>query len=286
MSTPSTATATLPPHHQFFSHRQTFQPPVSNYHYNTQRANGAGRLANPQYPGYASSASSDPRRTATNGSRQSQQTPSQSAATTTLDPPKMAGARSHERKTNWAEFYKHGLPKEVIVIDDDDSPPPPRPAQQRPSNGTRTVATNGSTRHADKRRKTAASAAYDPVYQQPPSYSTTQTPYNDISPSNYTMSTDRTASAHNTTAATSLGSQISNSAYIQPVEDGTVGQKRKRTRKAVADEAQEAKRRELELAANPFDDYVPPPNPPIKERDVYVPVISDVSSLPCILIVG
>jgi hypothetical protein len=28
---------------------------------------------------------------------------------------------------------------------------------------------------------------------------------------------------------------------------------------------------------DPYSDYIPPPNPPIKAKDVYVPVVSSVS---------
>jgi len=233
----------------------------------------SSRLPNPQFSGYPTGAStSDLRRTATVNSRQSnQQLPP-------LNPPQQPtdshDSQRKERKPDWNNFYRNGIPKEVIVIDDDDTPEPPQPAPASnqvpgPSN------TTGSMRHTDKKRKTAASAAYDPVYHQHQSYSATQTPYYDHSP-NKTASTDRTASAINTTAATSLGSQASNGAYLPPLDDGVVGQKRKRTRQAALDEANEAKRRELERAGDPYSAYVPPPNPPIKAKDVYVQVIPDV----------
>ena len=59
-------------------------------------------------------------------------------------------------------------------------------------------------------------------------------------------------------------------------EDANIGQKRKRvaTRKAVRDEQ---KRRELEHVGDAFLSYVPPPKPPIKAKDVPVPVVRDVS---------
>lgn len=244
------------------------------------------------YSGYASGASnpgSDIRRTASTHSRHPHQLPplTQPAAPD-MGAPSAASAASdaemqQRRQTNWADFYKNGLPKEIIVIDDDDDddngngngndqgePAPPRqPAQPR-------TATNGSTRHADKKRKTTAgTTAYDPVYNQHTSYSTTQTPYYD-SP-NHSISTDRTTSALNTTAATSLGSQASSSHHISPLENTAVGQKRKRTRAAAQDEAKQAKRRDLD-DRDPFALYQPPPNPVIKAKDVYVQVVTDVSS--------
>ena len=269
MSTPSTATATLPPHHQFYPHHQTYQPNIAN----AQLANGSARIANPMYNNYPSGASNpDPRRTTTTHSRQSQQLPplAQGAA---HDMDAHTAETTHRRRNpDWADFYKNGLPKEVIVIDDDDDePPPPRqPALAR-------TATNGSIRHTDKKRKTTASTAYDPVYNQDTSYSTTQTPYYD-SP-NHSISTDRTTSAFTTTAATSLGSQIGNGAHISPLDSAAIGQKRKRTRAAAQDEAKLAKRRELDQHDDPFSLYQPPPNPVIKTKDVFVQVVADVRPL-------
>jgi dual-specificity kinase len=227
------------------------------------------------YNGYTSGASTtDVRRTATAHTRQPQLPP---IATGPAPDDSMSapGSASRRRNPDWADFYKNGLPKEVIVIDDDDddeedpAPPPPRQPDL-----TRT-ATSGSARHTDKKRKTTASTAYDPVYNQQTSYSTTQTPYYD-SP-NQSRSTDRTTSALNTTAATSLGSQVSNGQHISPLDNNAVGQKRKRTRAVAQDEAKQNKRRELDHDDNPFSLYQPPPNPVIKAKDVYVQVVQDVS---------
>lgn len=116
--------------------------------------------------------------------------------------------------------------------------------------------------------------AYDVGYYDRPSYSMNPQPYGDSS-SGGSLSTDRTTSLH-TTAPTSMGSNgstgTSNGAYY---EDANVGQKRKRvtTRKSARDEQ---KRRELESAPDAFLNYIPPPQPPIKAKDVPVPVIRDV----------
>ena len=260
MSTPSTATATLPPHHQYFAHHPTWQPAVPNQHVNapTRLTN-----SNSHYNAYPAP---DLRRTATVNARQPQpaeEYPTQSSAT--------MSSRRREHKPDWAEFYKNGIPKEVIVIDDDSPDPPTRQPQS-----SRAAAAEG--RHADKKRKTAASAAYDPIYHQQTSYSTTQTPYYDQTPSYHTVSSDRTASAINTTASTSLGSQASNGVYAPQMDDGVIGQKRKRTtRRTTLDEAKEAKRRETEQQKEHWTTYVPPPHPPIKAKDVYVKVVADVS---------
>jgi dual-specificity kinase len=271
MSTPSTATATVPPHqHQFYSHHQAYQPNISN----GQLAHGSARIGNSLYNGYASGTSnSDLRRTATAHARQAPQLPP--LATPSHSEADMSSSSNKKRNPDWADFYKNGLPKEVIVIDDDDEEPA-SPSQPRPAPPARN-GTNGSVRHADKKRKTTASTAYDPVYNQHTSYSTTQTPYYD-SPNN-SASTDRTTSAHHTTAPTSLSSQASGAQQISPLDNSVVGQKRKRTRAAAQDEAKEAKRRELDHDDDPFSLYQPPPNPVIKAKDVYVQVIPDVSDL-------
>ncbi|KAF2715605.1 kinase-like protein [Pleomassaria siparia CBS 279.74] len=276
MSTPSTATAVAPPHHHY-SHHQAYQSNIPN----GQITNGVSRL----YNGYSNgSSNSDLRRTAT-GHRQPQQQQQQQQ----LPPPPPAPApapapaprrsmdstgSNQKKPVDWAAFYARGLPKEVIVIDDDDEEEPPaaRLPPPRPTQSIRN-APSSATRHTDKKRKMAASTAYDPVYNQHTSYSTTQTPYYD-SP-NQSTSTDRTTSALNTTAATSLGSQASTGQQISPLDNGVIGQKRKRTRAAAQDEAKEAKRRELDHDDNPFSLYQPPPNPVIKAKDVYVQVVPD-----------
>ena len=179
-----------------------------------------------------------------------------------------SSARSAKRRgPDWNEFYRNGLPKEVIVIDDDDDEPARAPATTVPQRTN----TNGSARHTDKKRKTAVATQYDPVYNQHTSYSTTQTPYYD-SPQHSTPA-DRTNSAHKTTAGTSIGS--SNGHHLSPLDNSIIGQKRKRTRAAVQDEAKEAKRRELD-DQDPFALYQPPPNPVIKAKEVYVSVVADV----------
>lgn len=286
MSTPSTATATLPPHHQFYPHHQThqtYQPSLPSLPNANQLANGSARIGNSIYNGYTSGASNpgtDIRRTASAHSthsthsahRHPQQLPPliQPAASDMGAPSAASSSDPRRRHPDWADFYKNGLPKEVIVIDDDedDAAAPRQPALQR-------TATNASARHTDKKRKTTAgTTAYDPVYNQHTSYSTTQTPYYD-SP-NHSTSTDRTTSALNTTAATSLGSQASNTHHISPLENTAVGQKRKRTRAAALDEAKQARRRDLDHD-DPFSLYQPPPDPVVKAKDVYVQVVADVS---------
>lgn len=195
--------------------------------------------------------------------------------------------RQRSREPDWKDFYRNGLPKEVIVIDD--SPPPrvsdsvePAAVALSSQNQTsRTVAgVSGGIHHAAKKRKRDdAGPAYDPVYHIQGSHSNTQTPVYKDSPSGSTISTDRTTSALHTTAATSLGSQYSangNGANGYHVDDVQPGQKRKRvaTRQQLANEA---KKRQIEVNGDAYSNYKPPPRPPIKAAEVNVKVMQDVS---------
>lgn len=275
MSTPSTATATLPPpHHNKFYHQ--YPQPISNPPLGAGSAR-AGTQGNQLYNNYINGSSNnlDIRRAPATQPKPEPQEPHlpPPAISDPLQPSMASQSRQGGRRRNppdWNAFYANGIPKEVIVIEDDDDPPVPHPPQhqQRYPNGN-----NGSDpgRHADKKRKTAASTAYDPVYAQNTSYSTTQTPYYESQ--NHSLSTDRNNSG--LTAPSSLGSQPSVGQQIAPLDASAAGQKRKRTRAAVQDEA---KRRELDNPdLHPFGLYHPPPNPPIKAKDVHVEVIPDVS---------
>lgn len=257
MSTPSTATRA---HHTFYK-SHTYQPNgQSNTH---SRVNGS--VAN-------TAADNDLRRTATINSRFTthlppiqikQQPPSQTREMSE------SSRRNGGRKPDWEEFYKNGVPREVIVIDDDSPPPTAKPTSNEKT-------TNGAVRAV----KSAKNGGYDPAYTGHASYSTTHTPY-DSSSANNTASTDRTQSAYLAqTATTSLGSQTSNGIYLPPLEDGMVGQKRKRTRAAAAEELQtSSKRREYERPSPISKDYVPPQKPILKAKDVTVEIIKDVRGM-------
>jgi dual-specificity kinase len=265
MSTPSTATATLPPpHHRYYSrHQQAFGHPATSY---GSIVKTTPRLPQPQFnPSYSSSSDK----------KLGIRLPPPSPAFYT--PEAMNGssrsrnqkATKNAKKPDWEEFYKNGVPQEVIIIDDDETPDPNLPNQS-----------DASLDRPDKKRKTGPSSNYDPVYNPQPSYSTTHTPYYDNSSSaNHTASTDRTAPLYKGTGSTSSGPTVANGNNFYPTyDDGMVGQKRKRTTRAV-EELKVTKRREIEKIQSPFSAYVPPPKPPHKARDVYVKIIKDVSTL-------
>ena len=197
----------------------------------------------------------------------------QSHSTSTL-PDSRKRDRHHP---DWEEFYKNGPPKEIIVIDDDDDEEPPPPPQNHDA-GSMTHPRDGRdvVAHASKKRRTGQTSTYDSARDNyATSYSHGRAYSHGNSGSN-TNSTDRTASlGYNTTAPTSLSS--TGSAGAAYVDDAAVGQKRKRTtRKSLADEK---RMRDIDILGDPNSQYVPPPNPPIKAKDVHVPQIRDVNTL-------
>ncbi|THC90108.1 hypothetical protein EYZ11_010440 [Aspergillus tanneri] len=280
MSTPSTATATHPTHHQQhygYPHHQTYQPNVS---YPTTSAAGTSRLATAAYP-YAVNSS-----TATLPYAQSPKVAA-TATTATMTTTTMSSIHNdvatvtsaqngRRKKPDWGEFYKNGIPKEVIVIDDTPPPEQAKGSSRGYATSSAVTVSNGNVPHpAGKKRRTGIETAYDVGYYDRPSYSINPHHYGDDS-SAASLSTDRTASLH-TTAPTSLSQGSSGASNGIFYEDANVGQKRKRvtTRKTVRDEQ---KRRELENAGDAFLSYIPPPKPPIKAKDVPVPVVRDYSS--------
>ncbi|KAL2705791.1 hypothetical protein AAEP93_001041 [Penicillium crustosum] len=272
MSTPSTATATHPSHHQGYGypHHPSYQPNTS---YPTSTTAAGPRLANP----YAISVASPTTTTLpyTQPPRMPPATTTPSAMTHQSGSSAAPSVGSRRKKPDWTEFYKNGLPKEVIVIDDSPGPEPSNGAPAPPAT-TSARPPPAAPQPAGKRRRTGIETAYDLGHYDRPSFSINPQHYGEES-SATSLSTDRTASLH-TTAPTSLGSQGSSGAASNGVyyDDGSVGQKRKRaTRKSTRDEQ---KRRELETAGDAFLSYVPPPKPPIKAKDVPVPVVRDYTS--------
>lgn len=180
------------------------------------------------------------------------------------------------RETDWSEFYKNGLPKEIIVIDD--TPEPEGTAtrsvtSQTLSNGAHVV-TNHSGPSQPAAKRPRHNDHYDPVhhnnYVAPQNQAQRSLPSGSNSLNSPASTSNRTNSAQHTTTATSLGSissQSYNDDYTQP------GAKR---RKLTRQQANEAKRREAAHVDN-YTVYKPPPYPPKKAGEVHVKVIPDVS---------
>ncbi|KFY73523.1 hypothetical protein V499_06399 [Pseudogymnoascus sp. VKM F-103] len=289
MTTPSATTAVLPQSdvHFGYSHHQNYQPNSASFRANGNLVKATARRG-PAYkfPPPSSNLTAPALDVAAlphveeshrpHLYEEDDQTPimPQVQTATTLQTPKK---RPRSREPDWRNFYKNGLPKEIIVIDD--SPPPRASASveavasgpRSDNNGANAAA---ALRHAAKKRK--RDDMYDPIYHIKAGPSQTRSPHYKGSNASSTISTDRTTSAIQTTAATSLGSQYSNNgSRAYPVDDTTQpGQKRKRvaTRQQLANEA---KRREIEINGDAFTNYRPPPRPPIKAPEVNVKVMQD-----------
>ena len=310
MSTPSTATAANPPHHLHYgySHHQGYHHQGAVYNPNSAGfLNDSSLLNNVHYnyhshqaPGTVTSAagSNSGSRTVTHGNTMPRHVRQNPGTTAPQSSSGTATSRKRQRAPDWREFYKNGLPKEVIVIDDDDeddgdgddgseptasSSAARQRQKQIPGDGRQRPAAPAQVNgvgNTNKRRKVdALRNAYDPVHQAQLANPAVPASHAGGSTSAKTMSTDRTASAVNTTAPTSLGSHHSQSGLGHAAyDDGqATGQKRKRTRNQLAEEA---KRMEMERQGDAYSDYFPPPKPPIKAKDVYVSVVHDVGVFP------
>ncbi|KAI0527999.1 kinase-like domain-containing protein [Xylaria bambusicola] len=324
MSTPTTATATLPPHYRHHHHH----PPPHHHHYPPYQAvqnNGYRSVAsgpvNNLLPTPSSTASTAPisnRHSQQQPQQQQQQqqpqhyhhngtTPSITAASYSVNPPysgneassnavtasvaparhlstrthstphseahhsNMAYTETQPRKRrrskepDWKQFYKNGLPKEIIIIDD--TPEPESKMSESATSRTYTNDTANSAankpgpRHVAKKRKKEDEFHPENLYDARLNGSYVQ------SSNGGSASTDRTTSAYNTTAPTSLSS---NGQY--DYEAPQTGQKRKRTRQQIA---QDAKRREVEVLGDGYHEYQPPQKPIKKCGEVSVRPVND-----------
>ena len=265
---------THPPHSPLYGHHTAYNTTSGSYATNHSLPTSSSRLA-PSYSFPNNTPASIPRTSASSNPRQATQS---STMPTSQSTSALQGSRKRERRPDWHEFYKNGPPKEIIVIDDDSPPPMPTKKENTRVNHPMKQETSRGEDHTNKKRRTGQTSAYDAATDQQISYSHARTYSNGNSVSN-TISTDRTTSLQ-TTAPTSLGSHTSHgstSAYADTsayVDDRRVGQKRKRvTRQQIADEK---KRKEIQVVGDAYSAYVPPPKPPIKARDVHVPLIKDV----------
>ena len=280
MSTPKTAVATLPPYHHHRSH-----PHNSHHHTHHYQVPSTSSTIT------ATSTATIPASTYRSGVAASHLHPSQGSFTAGQHSPGSTGMaaaaaapdasddqghsrkRRRSREPDWNNFYRNGLPKEVIVIDD--TPEPEANTGRKLANGhaanhavvaaTDVPPVPAYERYPVKRRRqndgaAAAPAAPATAYhvQYADSHSTP-------------LSSDRTNSAQHTTAPTSLSSSSQYSEAAAPL-------KRKRTTRQQV--ANEAKRREVDSLGGLLT-YKPPPFPPKKVSGVHVRVVPDVSIKVC-----
>ena len=266
MSTPSTITATIPPSHHL--HHYGFTQPHNSYPNTSRRlpdptsvSRSTGLTSSYTFPN--NTPSSLPRHTSSTSiqPRSAVMPPSQSDSRLST-----STAMKQERKPDWSEFYKNGVPKEIIQIDSDSDD---QVDTQKKASDTRGGARQAQP--ATKKRKTAPMSAHEDREQQP------QYSQNNSSAS-HTASTDRTTSLQ-TTAPTSLGSNASHGSSrtmtVAELPTPAAGQKRKRvTRKSAADDL---RKQEDSGATDALSHYFPPPRPPVKAPEVHVAVLRDVS---------
>ncbi|KIV82778.1 hypothetical protein, variant [Exophiala sideris] len=259
MSTPSTIATTVVPAHYGYAHQNLYSP--SSRTYPTTATLPAPQRLTTSYLSYPTSAQY-PRLQQSPASYRppsnvSSMAPSQSASTL---------PESQRKQPNWNEFYRNGIPKEIIVIDDD-SPEPEATTKtserQQPSD---------NAAYANGGRKRKVDQGYEVEYTDSPTYSTHPAKFGGSSSSASYHSGDRTTSLQTVTAPTSLESYGSNPAAHNSYEDVRVGQKRKRVQPPKETRSQ-AKRKQDPTDA--FADYIPPSKPLRKAADVHVPVIRD-----------
>jgi len=267
----SSLTATTLPHSPHFGYHDhpTYNAHPGQYA-NHSLPNGSSRLAPSQsHQGH----NTPPVPRTSNYSAQARHLPIPTAMPNPQSTRSVQPSQKRRRSPDWEDFYKNGLPKEIILIDDDTPDRESAPRQSKRKENQRgvqnsSVRPRGAGAPAPKKRRTAQTAHDHIRDQHYGSYSNARTYSHGDSGSN-TISTDRTTSLQ-TTAPTSLGSHTSHGSSGAYAEDAAVSQKRKRvTRKQIADEK---KQKEV----NVVDPYIPPPKPPIKAKDVHVPTIRDV----------
>lgn len=267
MSTPSTATTIVHPHHYGSSHyayvhsahsaqpsplEPTFAssarlPPTPSYSaFPQQSARLSSTARSNYYPEQSIAPNHTPQQTAT---------------------PVMSRKRpSNAKQPDWHAFYKNGVPKEIIVIDDD-SPEPlngkQAGAETRPAYYVETDGPANKKRRTNQQYQAAS-------LRDKPSYSNTNTPRYENSGSG-TISTDRTTDVH-TTAPTSLGSNDSGRGYVEAAQPG---QKRKRVTRQQTGSDQQKKRRDEIAAEIKHDPYVPPNKVYRQKDDVQVRMVTD-----------
>lgn len=262
MSTPSTATTTIPAQHSQYGYAQHNPYAANTSSYPANNSVPATRLPT-SYHTFQSTTSSYPRN---QRSEQSSKQPSHAASMATSQ--STSALPRNQKQPDWDEFYKNGVPKEIIVIDDDDSPPPKLPQRTASRRGGKADAPTSATQvPAGKKRK--VDQGYEAGYHDSPAFSTHPAKFGTGS-SGPSISTDRTTSLQ-TTAPTSLGSYGSSGAS-NSYEDVNIGQKRKRAQPQATTRAQ-TKRKQQDDA---FADYIPPPKPPLKAPEVHVPLVQAV----------
>ncbi|KAJ2894576.1 Dual specificity protein kinase lkh1 [Zalerion maritima] len=299
MSTPTTATATLAPqynpqHYPHYPHHPSYQGgPPSSFRptVGSNSLTSAARLPPPypqhhlpppvshaysSHPNTASTASSSAPRSDANYS------PAMPASQAQGHNPDSSASKKRRRPdgVNWQDFYKNGLPKEIIVIDDT-----PEPEQAQTNSAPKryhaaVVAPDVSAGPpVSKRRKrdsdvvsgAASNLHHETTHARHYPAPNLGTPHHHSPTTTASSSSGRnTSTAHVTaTAPTSIGSSSSNSQYEYDVQPG---QKRRRTTRQ---QANESRRQQAEAYSDGVPKYKTPTLPIRKCGDIKVRVAHD-----------
>lgn len=264
MGTPSTATAIHHQHH-FYPHNNHYSD------YNLSGINyGSVRPATGPYSNtnYSANSTPDLRQTSTATFAPKQSSTNASVAYSSKDSPEMPPPKG-KRKADWSDFYRNGVPKEVIVIDD--SPEPTGRSTKRVAEYGEfhpTVA-GAAVGHADKRRKLGMMGPNDVA-------SLRDIEYGEHSTSTSESSRGRSTAGHYSTGPTSLGSSSSGSQRIMRLDNTRIGDKRKRRDQSDDEDSEVELLRQKHY--DPWGDYIPPVQPTMKAKEVTVKVVHDVCS--------
>ena len=265
MSTPSTATSTIPAAHSQYGYARIDNPYSGNINaYPSNNSLPAPRPGN-SYHAYPPM---NPNQAYNRPQRSPLTSKQPSVANSIANSTSTVHRGSQKRIPDWNEFYKNGVPKEVILIDDEDD----SPQVARTDTAQRSFDPKAIQANATKKRK--LDQGYEGSIHDSPTFSHYPAKFDNSSSISVNSATDRTASLQ-TTAPTSLESYGSAGASAS-YEDVRAGQKRKRA-PAIKETRAQLKKRQQEQASDAFADYIPPPKPLRKAGDVAVPVVRDVS---------
>ena len=266
MSTPSIATQTLPAHHSHYGYQAQNPYTVSARQYPTNNSLPAPRLP-PSYHSYPNVAQYSRPPLSPASYKQPSHLPSVAPSHSASDMTNRGG----KQPPDWQEFYKNGVPREIIVIDDD-SPGPQQPSR----NDIRQQRQDGGSLASYAGRKRKIDQGYEVDYNDSPTYSHHPQKFGASSSSASYHSDGRTTSLQTVTAPTSLESYGSAGASNSYEDVSNIGTKRKRAGPQKETRAS-TKKKQQDSVPDAFADYVPPPKPLQKAKEVAVAVIRDVS---------
>lgn len=192
--------------------------------------------------------------------------------------PEMPPPKARRRPPNWDSYFQNGVPKEIITISD--TPEPETRAAEHATtyaDAQPTVA-GASVSHADKRRRVEPAAHHESTYQTSNGVNRRRPWEEDSELSNSADSRGRSAATNSySTGQTSL-SAGSGTQQRARIDNTQIGQKRKRpARDRSSEEASDVEVVSKTTAQDQWGPYIPPSQPPIKAKEIYVRPVHEVS---------